>query len=697
MALALTAFLIPLIGGQLANDSQSLEPGFSATVQSIFHGYELATLQHALLAFLIVLAFGAVALKRKVLQVPHAYVTAPMGAFFLLLLGSVFMSNYRWVSTTAVTEWFILGTALIASVSGLGRKTGPISVTVGLSAGSGLAALLGIVEYGQMKAVDPSWRIFGGWNNPNALAGMMVLGMLVSFGLFAFAFRQEGKSVATSRLAMLGIACALLCGLALFLTGSKGGALSGLLGVAILIVLLAGWKKAVAIVPILGCLALVALLAFAIQKSSGHAASRLANAGSTQDQSAGFRMQLWKGTIALVKENPIGRGLGTYAYYSAKPGTNTRTELAHSTWLQLAAEAGFLAPLALICALLGWLVLTFRSARSLPRDQNALKAAVVAAVAATCAHGFIESNFYYFGIGLAVFLLVGVGIQLSADAGAPEFVVLPVRLTSVAVAGLCLAQIVFAGCVAKLQSNVRWQASNRATADAMETESTLQSIAPFDGETWYRSGFLASSPTEQLQDFTRAAEVAPQAKYYRRLAASQTSAGKLQEAEESLRRALDLDPNNFFALRQLIDIQDTLGRPEDARTTAQKLVDLERSPYFQIRAIPEQIPTETFEARIYLAKAAKDKSLLLRSAVEGFLRFTRETLPYDREMEKSGGAPGMGAEEAVQKVRIGLDAATQLGDVYRSNGDTLGEAWAAKAMSEFQSALDSGQPPAPDN
>ncbi|HWA83792.1 MAG TPA: O-antigen ligase family protein [Fimbriimonadaceae bacterium] len=648
-------------------------------MQALFRGGEIATLQHALLGLLIVAAFVYLIVKRKIVQVPQASISGPLAAFLFLLLASVLISGYRWVSLTSFAEWAIYGLALVVSVAGLGRKTGPILVLASLSAGTGLVALLGIFEYGgERLRGNPSWRIFANWNNPNALAGMLVLGLLASLGLLAVLSLRRG--------ALLAGTSAVLSGIAILLTGSKGGLLALLVGLAVFGLLTILWKKPAALLRGLACLGVIAVAAFALQHSAsgGGGGLRVANAGATSEQSAGFRLQLWKGALDLVKENPMGHGIDTYQFYSAKPGTNTITLLAHSTWLELPAEAGILAPLTLVALLLAWLFHTFRGARALPTDQNILRASVIAAAFAAAADGCIESNLYFFGIGLAFFLLLGVGVQLSADAGAPEFVAPPMRFAAIAFSVLTVVELMFAGYVAKLQANVRWSMTNNGVEDARDTLSTLRSIAPFDGETWYRSGFLASSRAEALHDFTQAAGVAPSPKYYRRLASLQIEEGQDVDALASLRGALEYDPKNLAALRLLMNLQDKMGAVGDAQETAKKMIAVESTPYFKIRSLPQVIPTETYEARVYLAKTSPNKAPLLREAVEGLLEFTRVTLPYARAM---GGGGGISVAEAEDETQFGLGTAKQLEAVYRAAGDASDAEWAGKAEAEFSAAL----------
>jgi tetratricopeptide (TPR) repeat protein len=260
------------------------------------------------------------------------------------------------------------------------------------------------------------------------------------------------------------------------------------------------------------------------------------------------------------------------------------------------------------------------------------------------------------------------------------------RYAAVIFAILCLGQLVFAGYVAKMQANARWFEPHDRD-QARDVLATLQSVAPYDGETWYRSGRLATTLDEALQDFSKAVDVAPSAKYLRRLAYCQDLAKRQADAETTLDRAVQLDPNNAVTLLQLMTLQDKAGETERAVETAKRLIATESTSYFKIRALPEEIPTETYEARLYLAKSATDKIALVRAAVEGFLQFARVTLPHAQAINPDGTGAGISAREAMDRVKVGLDAAKQLEGLYRSAGDKVGEAWASEAEREFETAV----------
>jgi hypothetical protein len=137
-----------------------------------------------------------------------------------------------------------------------------------------------------------------------------------------------------------------------------------------------------------------------------------------------------------------------------------------------------------------------------------------------------------------------------------------------------------------------------------------------------------------------------------------------------------------------MELQDLVGRQDAAVETAKRLISVENTGYFKIRSIPEDIPTETYEARLYLAKTATNKEAMLRPAVEGLLQFAKVSLPRTRAMNPDGTGAGMPTREAEDKAKLGLGALKQLEALYRASGDKAGLAWASDADRDFKAALE---------
>ena len=242
--------------------------------------------------------------------------------------------------------------AFLASCAIVGRKEGPKLLCAAFVAGCAVASLGGMWEY--VTQPDPAWRVMFHWENPNALAGVLVLGLFAALGL-GF---SSPRTISIIYLFAGGI-----IGSALLLTQSKGGLAGAFVGGLALFMFLGayvrsniGLKVGYLVAPFV--LAVVLFVGLTkVQKSATAAPSpdpatppppsggpaplgRVLNPMSTAEQSASFRFNLWKGCVALIKENPIGYGIGTYRFQSARPGNTSETKLAHNSFLQLAVEAG---------------------------------------------------------------------------------------------------------------------------------------------------------------------------------------------------------------------------------------------------------------------------------------------------------------------------------------------------------------------
>ena len=416
-------------------------------------------------------------------------------------------------------------------------------------------------------------------------------------------------------------------------------------------------------------------------------ATRIAAAASTQDQSATFRLNLWRSAATLAKERPVtGWGLGSYRYESARPGLVTTTVFAHDTYLQLAAEAGF-GPLLLLLAFLAlWARRALRGSSRLPTEGRLAFAAAVGGGASVLAHCLVDSDLSYFGLGLTFFLVLGAATLLAADAVAPEFVPPPTR--RFAAVGLVLLGFAYvflaAGDLAK--SQVRF-----AQAQGSPDVATLDNLKEWDGDAAYLWALAQPDPVPGLH---RAFDLQPTPKIARALASALERQGDLSRAESALYPALAHDPNNLRALYLLMQIRREAGAPERALETARRLVAVEEKPVFRIRSLDALIPTETYLARIVLAEAEPDparKAELLAACVRGLRLYAEATAPEVARAIKSdpkGSFAGESAEDVRTKLTIGANAARAAAKLYRS----LGEATKADAMAAQATALEAAIP-----
>jgi tetratricopeptide (TPR) repeat protein len=750
LLISIGVFLSCVFGGYIVNDQTHLPAGLDVLFAEIFGGSDAPLLTHAVLGLPIVAALIWILFSRRIQQVPGQTFTAVWLLFFLFVGVSAIFSSFRSLSLTLWLEWLVYGAGVFAVVACVGRNRGPLAVLSALSAGSAVVALKGLMEYGQMRGTDASWRIFAGWVNPNATAALLLIGFFVSLGLCVTAERLP---------ALLAGTAAVLVAFAIFLTGSKGGVslglplgtiafavclsrktgggiaalvafalvLAGLIGVMFLknvgwlglalsalfavgVVFLTGQPeiRKTNAMRIAGCylaaLALVLVLSISTaskaspppttpssESAQSHTPApaatpiaRIAQGGGSQEQSATFRINLWKSALHLIKSRPVtGYGMGTYRYESARAGLSTSTLFAHNTILELWAECGLIATALFVAGIAIWFWTVLKNHTNLSAARQGPFAGVLAAVIALLAHSMVDSDLYYFGIGLAFFILLGIGLLLSVDSVAPEFVPKPVRTLSGLGLVAFLIAIFGAAHVDDMKARFRADLEAGAGGDLSGEVDSLKTVGQFDGDADYLVGrylqATAATASEPLQFLQLAYRLTPSEKNARALANVQQQMGESASATATLQESLARDPNNLITLSTLMKFQEDAGDEAAATTTAQRLVDVESGPYFSVRSIPESVPTETFFARFNVLapqeKNPKTKADILAAGVKGMLPYAQGTAQIIFHNSDQGKSPQLkmpgydSLEEAASKLKETEKAAQEAGQIYGSLGD----------------------------
>ena len=696
--LALGCLVMPIRGGSIATDSIALD---TSPLAAVLSGDSLPTLQHAFLALPFLAALLILLLQRKVLQVPMRALGICLAAFFGILLATFIPASFKGTSAPVMLEWLCYAAAFYAVVAGAGRRLGPRVLLMAIFAGCTLTALRGIMEYLVERERDPTWRIFGGWINANAMAAIMAVGIFLGIGLAMSEARRPR---------LLCIVFTVPQVVALYLTKSRGGFAVDLVGLALFVLMVWAWnsKKAspklvpavaglmIAAIAVTAILAPIAEVLAPVSSSAkveltkaGAGAGRLSAGGIGTDESLYFRRLLWKGTGTLMHDYPTGLGMGNYRYYSGKSGLTTQTQLAHDGMLQLATEGTMFAPLALAAALLLWAYQVCRAPRGLPAGQNALRAALIAAVFSVLAHNLIDSDLYYFGLGVLTFVLLGVSLLLSTDAVAPEFTPAALRRTAAGAVALLTIGLFYCGAVETQKAQVRYAIQQRDGQAAQSGVQSLLSMAPYDADAWELASSAASSSEEALDRLQTAVKLGPNTRNLRALAYRQEQPLP-GDAITSFNRALEIDPNNLVTLYQLMKFQEGIN-PVDAQQTAERMVAVEETLYYKIRSLPEIVPTETFSAREYLASvttSSRRKVDLMLPALRGYQEYAHVTVGY---LVSQGGNIGMGevtTQSAEDKMNQAIIDAKDVQRTAMTLGDRAAAAEASKAEADFERALD---------
>ncbi len=687
--LCLAALLAPLIGGHVSVTPRAVELGL---LGEVFGGGALPYLARLILALPILAGFAILAMQNRIIQLPNIRLMALLTLLIGLLGIGILAGKFPYSALGEWLSWFIYGGALFLTVAAGGRVRGLNAVLAALCIGITLLAIRGIFEYVGMMAREPSYRIFAGWTNPNAVASVLVAGTLLMAGLAASLNRWAGILAGVGSFAAMS---------ALILTQSKGAFLAVGIGVIVLlgtaILGRAGWRRtSIALLP----LALGAVFAFGLGRmaannaASAPAFSRLVAAGTTSEQSVGFRQNLWKSAVAIASDHPMGVGPGGFRYYSTQPGLTESTVHAHQSYLQLAVEGGWFT-LAIFGALtVVWVGYAFRGFRVQPPERRILRGGILAGAFGLAAHGMTESNLSYVGAGIVLFILVGLSLQLSTDGTSPEALPRSIRMS-----------VVLACCVFPLLGLAIFAAGEAKKATLMnalasgERDAVISAIDGLargnygDPEAAYLVALYGSRSEEDRADnLVKVSATLPTPRVLRATVRSLMETGQIERALALNQKVFDIDPNNLKAWLLQLELHQTTGNTQEAIRTAEKLIRLEQSPSFQVRAIPEMVPTETYEARLFIADRERDpvnRAKLLREAITGFNRYATTSVPLVIQMTDAGleSYAGETREESARKLKLAETAVQDYLRILESPGVRESEGESVETVTEMSKSF----------
>jgi len=436
--------------------------------------------------------------------------------------------------------------------------------------------------------------------------------------------------------------------IALMLTASRAG--FGIMAIALLI-----WFLAMLLQRLLNWTSVVLLAVGGLILLTGAlwiarpAVERLTPQAARQEvYSADFRQETWKGTLNMIRANPLmGTGLGSYEWTYPRYAHTGYTRLAHNSFLELAAETGVPALLFLLWLGIAWISRTLQRERheSTLTDWRPVQWGIVAAVLASVGHNLWDSDLASYGILLTLFALLGLGIALAVDG----IIAVPVKRVTRRAAGICVSaflawHFISVG-VGEVHANT---ARNHFISGRLlpgvehyETALRIDSRNPDYLLELADARFALGEQEAAFGLLRRAIQGKPAPRLYYRQGLYYERMGNMEEARKSYLQVLELDPNSLAALLKLARIAETT-QPQDAIKYYLEIVALERAPYGQVRAVPEMVETAYAFANLKvgeLRQSEGDKKAAethYRRALSIFEEYRTRTFPFNQASKAIG-------------------------------------------------------------
>jgi tetratricopeptide (TPR) repeat protein len=294
---------------------------------------------------------------------------------------------------------------------------------------------------------------------------------------------------------------------------------------------------------------------------------------------------------------------------------------------------------------------------------------------------------------VAIFALLAAGVLVASDGVTPELI--PARLRGMSIATLSLFALIalYPAVNEVLRGQARDAVRRRDIDGARAAAMMAAQWMPVDGDAPYLLAKLSQTTAERDGLLKIAVENAPSTRNQRALATNFAQGGDRTSAVAVLDAALRRDPNNLLTLKLLLQIQRDAQDTDAAKQTAERLVAVEATDYYKVRSLPEIVPTETAEAREFLATqtdAATEQTALLKPALDIYQEYLARTWPLVDRATRAEPNANLGDENrpvALQRLGNGQRIAERLAEIYRASGDAPAAGEAATAAAAFRDAL----------
>lgn len=228
---------------------------------------------------------------------------------------------------------------------------------------------------------------FGSFVNRHNFAAYMEMALALPLGLlFVGAVPRDKRLLYATAVGLMGVA--------LLLSGSRGGLVALVAEVFFLVILTSKAKTAnqIALKVALAAVLFAVIAGGAIFIGGESSLTRLAETAASDDVTTN-RTHIWSVTLAVIKNNfPLGAGIGAFAAaytpYDSMSGVE-RVEQAHNDYLQVLADAGLVGLL-----LAGFFIYSlFRTGLETVKTDNIFRRGVAAGALAGCFAILVHSLF----------------------------------------------------------------------------------------------------------------------------------------------------------------------------------------------------------------------------------------------------------------------------------------------------------------
>lgn len=527
-------------------------------------------------------------------------IVACMGAYML----SATVCRDKRMAAAAV--WTLLLSALLISALGIRFYA--------ITAGGGASFWKSILGPGEHD------RLFGPFINPSFFAGYLVIALPITLGVYLVTRRAV--------LVMLAGIGFVVDVLALMLTGAKFGIVAAVAGLG-LFFLLAIATKSLRRSRFARLLVMCVIILPLLMVFSAPVRSRIqaAESGGSQVHSTVFRVYTWEATWNMIKDHPwLGVGPGVYAITYPRYTIAGPTKLAHSSYLQTAAESGIPALVAFLLLLMAMarrslLGIASGSTRPSYHQREApdepdsdsiawtdmipfsawrlMNCALFAGLVGSAVRSMVDSDWYVIGVSLPFWVVAGVMV---AQSGAAQRDMPMARTARWALAALCAVAVLMS---ASFGLGDWFAAGAKAAVDRKNVDAArvidlyerASIVSPLDPEYHRMLGLWLGSDKEIDRSIDLARDTSEGGWYARALLAG--SRRDWPTAISSLKTALHFSPNSTQTLDKLARAYRASGDMHGYESTLRKLLVIEDSPYEQVKGTPEIVDTTFAFAHAY--------------------------------------------------------------------------------------------------